>query len=976
MFVLLLGSVQALAQKATVTGRVTSNDDGSGLPGVSILEKGTTTGTVSDAEGNYSVAVSQNAVLVFSFVGYTTQEVEVSGRTSLNITLESDVTALSEIVVIGYGEVQKKDATGAIANISTKEFNKGVIASPQDLLLGKLAGVSVISNSGAPGAETTIRIRGGSSLSASNDPLIVIDGFPVDNSTVSGISNPLAAINPNDIESFTVLKDASATAIYGSRASNGVIIVTTKKGKSGKPQFSYNATLSSSSVAKSFDVMSGDEYRALVNDLKVDGVSGINDEAVEKLGDQNTDWQKEIYQTAFSQDHNISAAGGISNTTYRLSYGYTDQEGILKTTGFKRHSINLNTSTGFLDDDLKISINAKGSIVDNNFGETDAVGHAITYDPTRPVYSDDPRFGGYYSWLSDDVTNGTSNPVAELMQTDNTARAKRIIGNIQVDYRLPFLPELKLTINGGLDLLESEGHDYAPENAEFTKVVSEDEWTLQGRKNTYDAKNRSELLDMYFNYLKEFGDHKIDLTGGYGWQYFKRENNNYNSNTAGTVTSYQGGKNENYLISFFGRLNYTYKGKYLLTGTLRQDGSSRFADHWSLFPSVAAAWRVKDETFLSNVEVLSDLKFRAGYGVTGQQDLTLNQYPYLALYRTSTSTAQYQLGNQFYYTFRPQAYDANIKWEETTTINAGVDFGFWNDRLTGSVEVYKRTTDDLLNYIGVASGTNFSNFIDTNVGNLENKGIEVTLKANVIKKQDLNWNIGFNLARNVNEITKLTLVDDPSYPGVSAGNIGVDAFIQNQQVGYPINSFYVYQQVYDNNKKPIEGLYVNRSGSSGEVVGDVTNKYRYKSPAPRVLMGINTQLAYKKFDFSFSGRLSLGNYIYNSNMAQRSFYNRTYDLGYFSNVPASINETGFVSQQTYSDYYIQDGSFFKMDNMSLGYNLEKIFTDKLKGRISITGQNVFVITDYNGIDPEVHNGIDNGIYPRPRTFLLGLNLNF
>jgi TonB-dependent starch-binding outer membrane protein SusC len=985
VIILVLVGVTGLAQTTRVTGKVTSGDDGGPLPGVSILEKGTTNGTVTDSDGNFTLsATSADATLVFSFVGYASQEIPASSAQSLNVVLKSDVTSLNEVVIVGYGEVQRKDATGAVAAILSKDFNQGVISSPQDLLVGKLAGVTVTTNSGAPGSAATIRIRGGASLSASNDPLIVIDGFPVDNSGLAGVSNALATINPNDIESYTVLKDASATAIYGSRASNGVIIITTKKGKAGKPQFSYNANVSMSRPAKYMDVLSGEEYRALVTDLEARGISGLNDAALDELGTSNTDWQKEIFRNAISHDHNLSVAGAIKKLPYRVSYGYTDQDGILKTTEFKRHSLNISLTPSLLNDNLKLTINAKGSHVDNNFSEAGAVGNAITYDPTQAVKDDNATYGGYHSWLSHGVTNGTANPVAQIMQTDNKAGSDRLIGNIQADYKLPFMPELKVSINAGLDHSKSDGHNYAEKDAQFTAVTDGNGvTTLQGRRNTYGGNNQSQLLDIYGNYTKEIGGSKFDFTAGYGWQHFYRDGYTLNKNVDGTVINQDTEfKNENFLISFFGRLNYTLKGKYLLTATLREDGSSRFAEHWGLFPSVALGWRIKDEGFLADVEAVSDLKLRAGYGQTGQQDLTLNQYPYLPIYRASTATAQYQLGENFYTTLRPEAYDANIKWETTTTYNLGLDFGFANDMITGSFEVYQRETSDLLNYIQVTSGTNFSNFLNTNVGNLENKGIEFSLRATPITRQNFSWNIGFNVARNVNKITKLLLVDDPGYTGVSAGNISVDAFIQNQQVGYPVNSFFVFQQVYDDNGNPIEGLYVDRSGQGGSVIGNTQNKYRFHNPTPKVLMGLNSRFTYRQFDFSFSSRLSLGNYVYNHNLATRAFYNKVYDLGFFSNVPASIDDTKFVQQQLYSDYYVQDASYFKMDNLSLGYNFSHLLSDKMKGRFSVTVQNAFVVTKYDGIDPEVdggedkNRGIDNSIYPRPQVFLAGLNFTF
>jgi TonB-linked SusC/RagA family outer membrane protein len=971
LMVLILSSIQTFAQNK-ITGKVKGADDGASLPGVSILEKGTSNGTVTDADGNFSISVNPDAQLVFSFVGFTSKEVAVNGQSVINVDLTSDVTLLNEVVVVGYGEVQKKDATGAVVNMSSKDFNKGVLTSPQDLIVGKFAGVSVTSNSGAPGAGSTIRIRGGSSLTATNDPLIVIDGYPVDNTSPAGIANPLASINPNDIETFTVLKDASATAIYGSRASNGVIIITTKKGAEGKMKFTYNGNLSIANPVKYQDVMDANQFTALANQLATTGTSGIDNGALTKLGTANTDWQKEIFRTAISHDHNLSASGSFNKVPYRLSYGYTDQQGILKTTGVQRNSLNLNLNPELLNGDLKLNLSAKGSYTNSNFGDAGAVGNAVSFDPTQPVRDGNTEYGGYFSWLGKGVTNGNANPVAMLEQTNNTSVAKRIILNGQAEYKLPFLKDLKANLNIGMDQTSTDGHNKAPHEAGFIQ----NNGTLVGRNNIYSGTNKSQLLDIYLNYAKEIGSHKIDLTGGYGWQHFYREGQNTDSNEV--ITTNTQFKNENFLVSFFGRLNYTLKGKYLLTATLRDDGSSRFAkqNRWGLFPSVALAWRIKDEAFLASSTVISDLKLRAGYGVTGQQDIPNSYYPYLAVYRSSNALAQYPLGNTFYTTQRPEAYDANIKWEQSTTYNLGLDFGLIEDKITGSVEVFQKNTADLLNNVAIANGVNFSNYLTTNVGSMENQGIELTLNAMPIAKGDFTWNVGFNFTAINSKITKLNLTDDPTYLGVFVGGIGVDAFIQNHQVGYPAFSFFPYQQVYDPSGKPVEGLYVDRSGQGGTVVGNSLNKYHFKRPAPNFLMGLNSRVKYKQFDFSFSSRLSIGNYVYNNVESGNAFYNNVYQLQHFRNVPNYINDTKFVSSQQYSDYYVQNASFFKMDNISAGYSLGNVFSEKVKARLSLTVQNAFFITKYKGLDPEVAGGIDNNIYPRPRTFLLGINVTF
>lgn len=972
---LLFTAMIASAQSRTVSGKVTSADDGSGMPGVSIAEKGTSNGVMTDAEGNYTISVGSNAVLVFSFVGMVTQEVAVGSQTSLSISLVSDVTQLGEVVVTGYGQVEKKDVTGSIVAVSAKDFNRGVMTSPQDLIMGKIPGVSIVQGTGAPGSNATIRIRSGSSLNASNDPLIIIDGFPVERSVLSGVDNPLASLNPSDIETFTVLKDASATAIYGVRASNGVIIITTKKGKIGKPAFNFTTSLSFGTPVKSFDVLTANEYRTMVNEKIADGT--ILPAAATLLGTANTDWQDEIFRTAVSSDNILSASGSLKGIPFRASYGYTTQQGILKNTDLKRHSLNLSATPTFLDNHLKVSANLKASHVDNNFGEAGAVGSAISYDPTKSVRSGLDDFGGYTTWITENAASGTSNPVAQIDLTDNASKVNRILLNGEIEYKLHMFPDLKVVVNTGIDYSESDGHNRAPEYAEFTRVNNSGVISTVGRNNTYTAANKSELLDIYLNYNKTFGLHKIDFTGGYGYQHFLRERTFRNAYANGDNVSIGDNPTENFLLSLFGRVNYSYNNKYLLTATLRDDMSSRFAkdNRQGIFPSVALAWRIKDEAFLTNVNVISDLKLRVGYGETGQQDIS-NDYPALALYTKSDSAAFYQFGGGYVQTVRPEEYDAMIHWEKTKSYNVGADFGFLNNRLTGTVDLYLKKTRDLLSLIQVPAGANFSNFIDTNIGAMEAKGVELGIQAVPVANDKVTWNFGFNFTYAKNEITKLLLVNDPGFLGLDRGNIGVAQNIQNHQIGYAPFSFYTYQQVYDNSGRPIEGMYVNRSGDPVPVIGNSRNRYRPEKPTADYLMGVNSRVTYQAWDFSFSGRVSIGNYVYNNNIAGRAYYNNVYQLGFLSNVPSAINDTDFVNQQQLSDYYVQNASFFKMDNISLGYTFNDLLSSKLKARVSATVQNAFVITKYDGIDPEVNGGIDNNIYPRPRVYLVGVSIDF
>jgi len=961
------------AQGIRVTGKVTDAADGSAMIGVTIQEKGTSNGTIVDASGNYSITVAPTATLIFSYVGYASQEISLNGRTIVNVALAVGDQSLSEVVVIGYGTVKKSDATGSLSAVSSKDFNKGAITSPQDLLVGKSAGVVITTSGGAPGSGSTIRVRGGSSLNASNDPLIIIDGVPIDNHAVSGSSNFLSIINPNDIETFTILKDASATAIYGSRASNGVILITTKKGKAGsKFTVTYNGNVSIANAIKYVDVYSGDEIRQIAYNK----VSLFGAESFTKLWSSNTDWQKEIFRTAVSHDHNLSFSGAVKTLPYRFSAGYTDQNGILKNTGMKRLTGSLSLDPSFLDNSLKVNVNVKGMLTKSNFGEEGAIGSASNMDPTKPVNDVKPASDNYFQWINYGANLGTPNPVEQLMAADKKSDVKRLIGNIQLNYKMPFLPDLVANLNLATDYSSSEGHNNRP--ATSPSVITS---PLYGRLNNYDGKNYNNLLDFYMTYSKDLSQikSKIEATAGYSWQHFQRKGNNYTRGIEDATHPYQKSDSssfitENYLVSFFGRLNYTLNNKYLLTVTVRDDGSSRFAkeNRWGIFPSVALAWKIKDEAFLKNLKAVSDLKLRLGWGVTGQQDIG-NDYPAQAKYRISSEGSYYFIDGEYLPTLRPDAYDPDIKWEETTTQNIGLDFGFIKDRITGSVDLYKRVTKDLLNTVTIPSGSNFSNTLLTNVGSLENKGIEFALNLIPISKADMSLNIGFNLTYNKNKITKLLLSDDPNYIGVLYG----DAFTGQKQVtrvGYPAYSFFVNKQVYDVEGNPIEGLYVDLSGAGGVVNGDNADKYIFHNPVPDYLMGLSARFTYKSFDLSASSRASIGNYVYNQ-VAAGASYDQMYQIGYWKNFPKYLSETQFVKRQFTSDYFVYNASFFKLDNITAGYSFEN-----LKGisnaRISFTVQNALTATKYPGIDPEVPGGVDNNFYPRPRTYMLGISLTY
>lgn len=1002
----LLGITLTFAQ-TELTGKVVDEDTGEGLPGVSILVQGQSKGTVTNADGQYSISVDENTILVFSFVGYTSQEIPVGSRATLDVSMAPNIATLSEIVVIGYGEIDKKDVTGAISTLGTKDFNAGVMTSPQELLMGRVAGVQVTTNDGSPGAGSTIRIRGGSSLGgATNDPLIVIDGFPVDDGNIAGLGNPLSTINPNDIESFTILKDASATAIYGSRASNGVIIITTKKGVSDKLKITYDGQLSISKPIKYVDVLNGNEYRNLIQELADEGTSGVYDMMQDRLGTANTDWQREIFRTAISHNHNVGVSGTINEVLpYRATYGYTDQQGILKSTDTKRHTFSLNLSPSLLDDHLKVNINAKAAFAKTNFGNTGAIGNAISFDPTQPIRNGNTRYKGYFQWTQTGDPEGvattfTDNPVAAINLRDNQADVKRLTGNIQLDYKLPFFPDLRANVNLGLDKSETVGHDDMLPGSTFTL---RDYGSENGRYIDYTNTTDSELLETYLNYKKDLGAHDFDATVGYSYQRWRRGSTNFDRSRDGSLVLFDNrhftredgeevstdNANENLLVSVYGRLIYSYNDKYVLTATLRQDGSSRFIgdNKFGLFPSLAFAWNINEEPFLKSVDAISDLKLRLGYGVTGQQGLTNGDlaslyYPALAQYTLGQGFSDIAIGpgGTYVQIARPEPYDANLKWEETTTYNIGADFGLWKDKLTGSLDFYTRKTTDMLNLVPVADGSNFGNFVVSNVGDMEIKGYEFTLTGRPVTTEDFSWTVSTNFMYNERKITRLSKTDDPSDPGVVTGSElagGLGRRVQIHTVGHEPNAFYVFQQVYDTDGNPLEGVFVDRSGEGGVITSNEFNKYHKHSPNPDYLIGINSRFNYKDIDFSFSGRLSLGNYVYNNGASASLAELNAADNLFNNNIRRSALEIGFRTggDTQYSDLYVQDASFFKMDNISAGYTFREVVKG-LQARVGFTVQNAFMITDYDGLDPEVNGGIDNNLYPRPRTFLFSLNLSF
>ncbi|MEO6453610.1 MAG: TonB-dependent receptor [Ginsengibacter sp.] len=983
--ILLLLAFAGSAQ-STITGQITDAKDGSGLAGVTITQKGAKNSVQTDANGNYSINMPASGTLVITSASYGRREVALRSLTSFNFTLEATNQQLNEVVVIGYGTSRKKDLTGSVATVTAKDFNKGTITTPEQLIQGKVAGVQITSNGGAPGSGSTIRIRGGASLNASNNPLIVIDGVPVDNNGISGAANALALINPNDIESFSILKDASATAIYGSRASNGVIIIVSKKGSSGKPKFNFSTQYSLATLPKQAEVLSPSQFRAYVNSHGTPAQIAI-------MGNASTNWQDEIYSNAGTTDNNLSMSGSLKKLPYRVSLGFLNQDGILRTGNLERKSASITLNPKLFDDHLKIDLNLKGAINQSRFADEGAIGTAVRFDPTQPVFASGKRYGGYFEWLDPDPTSKTGlrklaplNPVGLLEQKTDKSDVKRSIGNIQLDYKLHFFPDLRVNLNLGYDVSKGQGTIVIPDSAASSYLRSPDA-KHGGVNNKYLQKKSNTILETYINYVKDINsiDSRVDAIAGYSYQDFSTKNFNYpDYTTDGTVVGdppkFPFDIPANRLISFFGRVNYSFKGKYLLTGTIRRDGSSRFSEdnRWGWFPSAAFAWRVKDENFLKDVNVVSDLKLRVGYGETGQQE-GIGNYDYIPRYSLSNGQAQYQFGNQLFDLYRPEGYNPNLKWEQTATSNIGIDYGFWNNRISGSLDFYIKKTTDLLSVIDQPAGTNFSNKILSNIGDMENRGVEFNINTQLVRNSNVNWDLGFNVTYNKNEITKLTFTNDPKFPGNLVGGIagGVGSTIQIHSVGYPKSSFYVYQQMYDKSNKPVENLFEDRN-RDGQI--NVDDLYRYKSPDPDVFLGAYSNVSWKNWSGGFALRANLGNYMYNNRFSNTGVQRNIIDpLGFLANGSTNLLETEFkgsADKYLLSDYYIENASFLRMDNINIGYNAGDIFRKNTNFRIGGTVQNVFTITNYKGVDPEVSGGIDNNFYPRPRVFAINLNLNF
>lgn len=1015
----LLFSVGLNAQTITVSG-VVSDPSGEPLIGASILAQGTTVGTSTNIDGEYTINVAPDATLVVSYVGYDTQNVPVDGRTSINVTMQENSVMLNEVVAIGYGTVKKSDATGSVAVIKPDEIEAGLATSVQDMLVGQTPGV-VVTQAGGPEGGGTIRIRGGSSLNASNDPLIVVDGVPLSNAGMGGLGNSLGMISPENIESMTILKDASATAIYGSRASNGVIIITTKKGKSGKPTVNFAANLYVNTARKTWKVLDANQFRSLLESRGMDA-------ALAATGDANTDWQDEVLRTTVSSDYSLSVGGTAGWLPYHAEISYTNNNGIIKTSKMDRVTMGFNLSPKFFDNHLSVNANVKGYYIRNNFGDAGALSSAISFDPTHPVRSNEPivsgnsgfqyLYNGYYEVHNNGTLNDNAalNPMGLLEQRDNHANVYRSNGNLQLDYSLHFLPDLHLNLNLGYDVMKSNLVDNWAANS-ATAYKNHEHYGGAYNFDQYQFRSNT-LLNFYLNYKKEVESiySNFDVTAGYDWQRFYNDGHYTGANgnsgyrvSPGLNTPTYLGKNEagqqtygvtinestipllgqNFqndgvspdgdyhwadryqLLSFFGRLNYTFKDRYLLTVTVRGDATSRFAKdkRWGVFPAVALGWKINQEAWMQGAAGwLSDLKLRLGWGKTGQQEIgeTIN---YMALYAIASPPVSYPNGtNGWYLPVYARGYNPDLTWETTTSWNAALDFGFLNNRITGSIEYYKRKTTDLLAYVAVPAGSSTTNMLNRNIGSLENYGVEFNIAAKPIVTNDFTWTLSYNVGWNHNEITELTTgASQLKTGGISGGNGNT---VQIHAEGHPASSFYLFQQVYDESGAPLEGVYVDQNGD-GQI--DDSDKIINKSPDPKVTMTFGSQFRYKKWDLGFNIRASIGNYVYNNVLSTKAVYNDLFTYG-LNNVVE--NDYYFEQPRYMSDYYLRNASFVRCDNITLGYTWDNLLNDKLRLRLFGAVQNPFVITKYKGVDPEVFGGIDNSVYPRATTYSLGLVATF
>lgn len=964
-FLLLPASVYAQTQK-TITGTVI-DELGESVIGATVKAINTSMGTITDIDGNFTLQVpAEVKQLTISYVGYVTQTVDITSE-PIRVQLKSDNQLLQEVVVVGYGVTRKSDLTGSVSTMKADDFNGGTINSPEQLINGKVSGVQIMSSGGSPSAGSSIRIRGGASLNASNDPLIVVDGVPLENGGITGSGNFMSMINPSDIESMTVLKDASSTAIYGSRASNGVLLITTKKGSGDRLKVSFSTNNSLSVKTQTSDVLSAGQFRAVINEQGSDTQKSL-------LGTTDTNWTNEIFHSAFATDNNVSVSGKAGFLPFRVSVGYLNQAGILRSDKLERYTGSVVVNPSFFDNHLRLTLNAKGSVSETRFADTGAIYNAASFNPTVPVYSGNDRFGGYFESVSPGgVPDATLNPVGLLDYLDHQGEVKRVIGNFDIDYKFHFLPDLKAHISLGLDYAEGYGIYYCPDGVGMNYQVG-------GSNNKYGPQtNTNKLFTGYLNYNKNVESIKsnIDVTAGYDYQSWVAKTVGYDSfNVFGEKQGTTAPTDQRHLlISYYGRLNYSFDNRYLLNVTMRTDGTSRFSpdDRWGYFPSVGIGWRLNEEGFMKGISWLNSLKLRVSYGVTGQQEID-NNYGYMPVYNTSTPGAYYLMGKDYIPMLRPQGYISNLKWETTTSWNYGFDFSVLDNRLSGSFDYYTRKTKDLLAEVPVPAGANFNSRMTTNVGNVDSQGLEFTLNATPVTTKDFTWDVSFNATWQSMKVKNLSLAPGTATVNTLVGPTFDSYAIQVLSEGYEPYMFYLYHQLYDNNGKPIEGMYAD---TNDDGVIDNNDRYRCKSPTPDWILGFSTNLQWKKWTLGFSLRANIGNYVYNGNaMSMGAWETVSYNTYQLNNLNASYLKTGFQHRQRLSDYYLENASFLKMDNISLRYTFGKISDWCSNLYVGAMIQNVFTLTKYSGVDPEVPNGCDNSFYPRPRTFSLSVGVDF
>lgn len=964
-FLLLPASVYAQTQK-TITGTVI-DELGESVIGATVKAINTSMGTITDIDGNFTLQVpAEVKQLTISYVGYVTQTVDITSE-PIRVQLKSDNQLLQEVVVVGYGVTRKSDLTGSVSTMKADDFNGGTINSPEQLINGKVSGVQIMSSGGSPSAGSSIRIRGGASLNASNDPLIVVDGVPLENGGITGSGNFMSMINPSDIESMTVLKDASSTAIYGSRASNGVLLITTKKGSGDRLKVSFSTNNSLSVKTQTSDVLSAGQFRAVINEQGSDTQKSL-------LGTTDTNWTNEIFHSAFATDNNVSVSGKAGFLPFRVSVGYLNQAGILRSDKLERYTGSIVVNPSFFDNHLRLTLNAKGSVSETRFADTGAIYNAASFNPTMPVYSGNDRFGGYFESVSPGgVPDATLNPVGLLNYLDHQGEVKRVIGNFDIDYKFHFLPDLKAHISLGLDYAEGYGIYYCPDGVGMNYQVG-------GSNNKYGPQtNTNKLFTGYLNYNKNVESIKsnIDVTAGYDYQSWVAKTVGYDSfNVFGEKQGTTAPTDQRHLlISYYGRLNYSFDNRYLLNVTMRTDGTSRFSpdDRWGYFPSVGIGWRLNEEGFMKGISWLNSLKLRVSYGVTGQQEIG-NNYGYMPVYNTSTPGAYYLMGKDYIPMLRPQGYISNLKWETTTSWNYGFDFSVLDNRLSGSFDYYTRKTKDLLAEVPVPAGANFNSRMTTNVGNVDSQGLEFTLNATPVTTKDFTWDVSFNATWQSMKVKNLSLAPGTATVNTLVGPTFDSYAIQVLSEGYEPYMFYLYHQLYDNNGKPIEGMYAD---TNDDGVIDNNDRYRCKSPTPDWILGFSTNLQWKKWTLGFSLRANIGNYVYNGNaMSMGAWETVSYNTYQLNNLNASYLKTGFQHRQRLSDYYLENASFLKMDNISLRYTFGKISDWCSNLYVGAMIQNVFTLTKYSGVDPEVPNGCDNSFYPRPRTFSLSVGVDF